>query len=185
MTHAPAHPKTPNHAPQPTGLAVTAPASDLPPSPPAMQGPRQRGPWLNLGSLAVATHIVRTTLLAFGISTLVSLAASADENKSKDVLAAQLGKKVTLSGEAQPRKLGAALLGKDFVIWIDGLHGWPSGFRGKRVSVTGTLIERHDLPVFIPSPNDPGIQGIPVPKGTDLHKASQRYLLKDATWKLQ
>ena len=44
---------TPNHALQPTGLAVTAPASGPPPSPPAVQGPRQRGPWLSLGSLGV------------------------------------------------------------------------------------------------------------------------------------
>jgi hypothetical protein len=109
----------------------------------------------------------------------------ADEKKSKDVLASQLGMKVTLSGEAQPRKLGAALLGKDFYIWIDGLYDWPNEMRGKRVSVTGTVIERHDLPVFIPSPTEPGVQGVPVPIGTDLHKASHRYLLKDATWKLQ
>jgi hypothetical protein len=141
---------------------------------------------LSLGSLGVATRIVRAALLAFGISALVSHAAFADEKKSKDVLASQLGKKVTLSGEAQHRgKLGAALLGKDFDIWIEGLPYWPNEMQGKRVSVTGTVIERHDLPVFIPNRKYPGVQGIPVPKGTDLHKASHRYLLKDATWKLQ
>jgi|LakMenE01Jun11ns_1017448.scaffolds.fasta_scaffold9847210_3 hypothetical protein len=135
--------------------------------------------------LSVATLVVKTALIAFGISALVSLPAFADEEKSKDVLASQLGKTIKLGGVAHPRKLGAALLGKDFFIWIDGLHDWPDGMRGKRVSVTGTVIERHDLPVFIPSRADRGIQGIPVPKGTDLHKASHRYLLKDATWKLQ
>ena len=135
--------------------------------------------------LGVAKRIVRTTVLAFGISTLVSFSVFADQKEPKDVLAPQLGKKVTLSGEAEHRKLGPALLGKDFSIWIDGLSEWPNEMRGKHVSVTGTVIERHDKPVFIPSPRNRGVQGIPVPKGTDLHKASHRYLLKDATWKLQ
>ena len=147
---------------------------------------RRRCLSLSLSPSGVATHLVRTALLAFVVSALVSLATfAADEKKPEDVLASRLGKKVTLLGEAQSRKGGAALLGKDFEIWIDGLDGWPDKMRGKHVVVTGTVIERHDLPVFIPSPTEPAVQGIPVPKGTDLHKASHRYLLKDATWKLQ
>ena len=140
---------------------------------------------------------MRTTQLVISISALVSLAAFAGEKQSKhskdiaeekkpeDIVASQLGKKVTFSGEARSRHLGAILVGKGFSIWIDGLHDWPDELRGKRVSVTGTVIERHDLPVFIPNRANRGIQGIPVPKGTNLHEAAHRYLLKDATWKLE
>ena len=46
--------RTPNHALQPTGMAVTARASAAA-FPPAMHGPRQPCPWLSLGSLGVAT----------------------------------------------------------------------------------------------------------------------------------
>ena len=49
--------RTPNHALQRTGVAVTARASGPPPSPPAMHGPRQPRPSLSLGSLGVATFL--------------------------------------------------------------------------------------------------------------------------------
>jgi hypothetical protein len=48
--------------------------------------------------------------------------------------------------------------------------------------VTGKIIERHDLPVFVHEEGEPEMQGIPVPKGTDLDKASHRYLLSRVTW---
>ncbi len=83
------------------------------------------------------------------------------------------------------RSCGAALLSKGFRIWIDDLRNWPNEMWGKSVSVTGVVIGRYDLTVFIPSRRNRGIQGIPIPKGTDLHNASHRYLLKDTTWKLQ
>jgi hypothetical protein len=41
---------------------------------------------------------------------------------------------------------------------------------------------RHDLPVFVQKPGEPPLQGIPVPEGTDLHAASRRYVVRDATW---
>ncbi len=73
------------------------------------------------------------------------------------------------------------------VIYIDGLDSWPDGFylggdNGKRVRVTGTIIKRSDLPVYIEDKNEPIKQGIPVPPGSDLKKMSQRFLLKDAKW---
>ncbi len=105
-------------------------------------------------------------------------------HEPKNVFAAQLGKQITLIGVAEDHKIGAFLSGKDFGISIDVIHRWPEEFEGKQVSVTGIVIERFDLPVFIQRRNDPGIQGIPVPPGTDLRKASHRYLLKDAKWKL-
>jgi hypothetical protein len=96
----------------------------------------------------------------------------------------QLGKMVTLDGVAESRKLGAALRGDGFDVWIDGLDGWPSNHSGRRVRVTGILEERHDLPVYIQRPGDPPAAGIPVPEGTDLHKASHRYIVRNPKWSL-
>jgi hypothetical protein len=106
------------------------------------------------------------------------------KSDSKDIFAAQLGKEVTLVGEAQSLKEGQRLVGKDFVIWIDGLKHWPDEVVGKQVSVTGVVIERYDLPVYIRRPGEPALPLREVPAGTDLHKASHRYLLKAAKWKL-
>ena len=96
----------------------------------------------------------------------------------------ELGNTVTLDGVAETRKLGAALRGDDFDVWIEGLDHWPGNYAGRRVRVTGVLEERHDLPVYIQKPDQPVSAGIPVPEGTDLHKASQRYLVRNATWSL-
>ncbi len=70
-----------------------------------------------------------------------------------------VGKLVTIEGVAIDQKLGATLTGEGEPIFIDGIDGWPDGFylggdRGKRVRVTGMVIERHDLPVFIPKKGD-------------------------------
>ena len=105
------------------------------------------------------------------------------------ISAANLGKRITVEGWAVNSKGGAEVVGDDFSAWIDGLDFWPEGYytggdRGKRVKVTGVLAEDHALPVFIQKKGEPIPQGIPVPEGTDLHKASHRYLLKDATWEL-
>ena len=97
---------------------------------------------------------------------------------------ARLGQIVTLDGVAEARKLGAALRGNDFDVWIDQLTDWPRGYAGQRVRVTGVLEERHDLPVYIQKPGEPVAAGIPVPEGTDLRQASRRYVLRDAKWSL-
>ena len=97
---------------------------------------------------------------------------------------AQLGQQVTLEGIAEARRLGAALRGNDFDVWIDQLQDWPGQYIGQRVRVTGVLEERHDLPVFIQKPGEPVTGGIPVPEGTDLHAASRRYVVRDAKWSL-
>ena len=117
------------------------------------------------------------------------------KSDSKDVFATQLGKQVTLVGEARSAKLGARLYGKDFDIWIDGLERWPDEVYGKQVSVTGVVIgkqvsvtgvviERYDLPVYVRRPGEPILPMIEVPAGTNLRKASHRYLLKSVKWKL-
>lgn len=107
---------------------------------------------------------------------------STSKKEEEDPLAKQLGKEITLVGVAHNLKEGARLSGEKFTIFIDGIYAWPEEMYGKKVSVTGTLIERHDRPVFIHKPGDIPRSGIAVPKGTDLHAAAHRYLLKDAKW---
>jgi hypothetical protein len=75
------------------------------------------------------------------------------------------------------RRKGAA------VVWID-LHAWPEEVREKRVQVTGRIIQRSDLPVFIQRPGEPVMAGMPVPPGTDLEQARRRFLLAEPRWKL-
>jgi hypothetical protein len=98
-----------------------------------------------------------------------------------------LGQTVTVEGNAANAKLGALLLGDGKEIWINGLDSWPEGFysggdRGKRVRVTGTVIQRDDLPVFVQKPGGPLIQGIPVQSEEEKQRAKWRYLLRDAKW---
>ncbi len=106
-----------------------------------------------------------------------------------EYLSQSLGKEIILEGNAESAKLGALMIvGDSTSIWIDGLESWPEGYysteESKWVRATGKLIEKYDLPVFISEDGKPHQTGIPVPKGTDLKKASHRYLLKDATWEI-
>jgi hypothetical protein len=101
-----------------------------------------------------------------------------------------LGHEVTVEGIAQNAKLGALLVSDGADIWIDGLSWWPDSVlqaakAGKRVRVTGTAIERYDLPVFIPQEENSVKGGILVSPGSDLRDASRRFLLKNATWTLR
>ena len=125
--------------------------------------------------------------IAVAISLLCGLLVGCVQGKSKvssPEFHKLVGQQVTLVGVAQPRKIGAALRGENFYVWIDGLHDWTEQFSGRRVQVTGILEERHDLPVFVQKPGELPVQGMPVPEGTDLHAASQRYVIRDATWRL-
>lgn len=113
------------------------------------------------------------------------------ENLQNKDLKKYIGKNITVTGQTVNMKLGAILItdnGEN--IWMDGMDSWPEGYyvndnNLKTVKVTGTIIEKNDLPVFIPNENDPVLQqGIPEPKGTDLEEASHRYLLKDYTYSI-
>lgn len=100
-----------------------------------------------------------------------------------------IGQTVTLEGTAGNAKLGAMLHGNGQTIWIDGLDAWPEGYyqggdKGKRVRVTGKVIERSDLPVFEQKPGEPPRAGIPVQQGGDVKAARRRFLLTDAKWTL-
>ena len=114
---------------------------------------------------------------------------NSQESAPPAVSSANLGKRITVEGRAINRKGGTQLVGIDFAIWIDNLNIWPKGYysggdKGKQVRASGILAEDHGLPVFIFKENKPPIQGIPVPEGTDLKKASHRWILKDAVWEL-
>ncbi len=108
---------------------------------------------------------------------------------SQPVARENIGKTITVEGWAVNRPMGAELVGDDIHLWIDGLNAWPDGFyaggdRGKKVRVTGTLDEDHGLPVFVSGDNTLQRHGVPVPAGTDLDKASHRFILKQAHWQL-
>ena len=112
------------------------------------------------------------------------LAVSFTGSASAQDLQARLGHPVTLEGIAEARKLGPALRGNGFEVWIDRLDEWPAATAGRKVRVTGVLEERHDLPVYIPQAGAPAVAGIPVPEGTDLRQASRRYVVREAKWSL-
>jgi hypothetical protein len=97
---------------------------------------------------------------------------------------ARIGQQVVLEGIAEARKLGAALRGDDFDVWIDQMQDWPADVVGRRVRVAGILDERHDLPAYVARPGEPVAAGIPVAEGADLRKASHRYIVRDAKWSL-
>lgn len=102
-----------------------------------------------------------------------------------------IGKKVTVTGRTVNMKLGAALiLENGQLIWMNDMLNWSNGYydndkKTKTVKVTGFLIEKNDLPVFIPNENDSIIQqGIPTSKETNLKEATHRYLLKEYEWEV-
>jgi len=109
------------------------------------------------------------------------------ENQKKNALAEHVGHTITLEGTALNAKLGAILHTKHGDVWIDGLDSWPKGYyeggnKGKRLRVTGTVIERDDLPAYIAKPGEPPKSGIPVRNEEDLKTAKHRFLLKNAKW---
>ena len=98
--------------------------------------------------------------------------------------AAHLGREVTVVGRAEDAKAGARLDSAHAPpIWLDEADAWPEDLNGKLVRVTGTVVERHDLPVFIQEPEGPPRAGISVPPGTDLHEAGRQHKL--AAYRIQ
>jgi hypothetical protein len=98
-----------------------------------------------------------------------------------------LGQTVTVEGTAEALKVGPYLVSNgQGGIWIDGLDSWPaecfSGDQGKRLRVTGTVIQKDDLPVFVLKPGELVPAGIPVRSEEEREKAKWRFLLTRAKW---
>lgn len=60
---------------------------------------------------------------------------------------------------------------------------WPDGGVGF-VVVTGTVVERTDVPVFKLDPELPFGAGLPVPQGYDAEDIRRRYVIGDVQWEL-
>jgi hypothetical protein len=100
------------------------------------------------------------------------------------------GRCVIVQGYAQEQKIGALLNlgGPSLGVVFDG--GDSSSHPGDRadsqwtvplgvhVRVKGRIAERADLPVFVQDPNEPIMQGMPVPEGTDLEEARRRFVIE-------
>ncbi len=103
---------------------------------------------------------------------------------------AWIGKTIELEGVAINAKLGAQLEGEGGErIWIDGLQAWPSALHPSsdaraKLRVRGTVIQRADLPVFVPAPAEPYKTGIPVETEAERDAARTRFLLEKATFTL-
>jgi hypothetical protein len=66
---------------------------------------------------------------------------------------------------------------------IDGQEGsTTAGDRGKHLRVTGTVIKRDDVPVYVEKPGELPRQGIPVKSEADVERLKWRFLLKGAKW---
>ncbi len=90
-----------------------------------------------------------------------------------------LNKKVTISGVASNVKMGAIIDTPEGFIYSADFESWPEGYYRKKVTATGILIKKYDLPVFIQKKGDPLRSGMPRPPGTNLKEASKRFLLKN------
>lgn len=117
----------------------------------------------------------------------------------------RVGQQVTVDGWAEELKIGPYLVedkgldGRAIAIWMEGKR-WPDGYfkgsgKSKHVRVTGTVISRDDVPVFLvqsgtgpaigdTSGNVIGPQGIPVYSKEEFDRRKWRFLLKDVTWKV-
>jgi len=103
-----------------------------------------------------------------------------------------LGKSVSVRGVAVQGKMGARLNSERGALLIDGLSLWPRDVVWQIVSVTGTVIKRHDGPQLskeqLELPPGQQVQGTrPTgeadPEGSkELHQARRRYLLKDVKY---
>ncbi len=127
-------------------------------------------------------------LVSIVVLTMAACGASKPPPSSTPVpfpLEAKLGHVITIEGLPEDAKLGAVLMiGGARTVWIDGLDEWPRELRGKVVEVTGKVIERSDLPIFVHRDGEPERAGIPVGPGTDLAQARRRFLLTEARWKV-
>ncbi len=143
--------------------------------------------------------INRTHILLLLLGLLIACAPTnsiGEEDKSNNTetsinesLETLIGKRITVKGKTLNLKGGAALILENGTqIWMDDMESWPQGYfineqDTKIVKVSGILNERNDLPVFIYKDNDSLLQqGIPMPEGSDLNKASHRFVFEKYKW---
>jgi hypothetical protein len=102
-----------------------------------------------------------------------------------------VGKRITIDGYAHDLKRGPVVTAEPSfastrAVWIEGLPGWPEGVGGAtsaHVRVTGTVIKRDDMPVYLYGTHgDNGAPGHWVSTEEELNRLKWRFLLKDATW---
>lgn len=161
------------------GCGIVLAYSNLNP-PPSFSVHRLSGGRRSLGALPKMRAFVSIILGAL----LLAGCAGKPGAQAPPVLEASLGETVTLVGIAEARKGGAVLRGDTFYVWLKGVDFWPESLVKKRVEVRGRLSEDHALPVFVHDPRATLVpQGVPVPEGTDLRKASRRLIVEHATWR--
>ena len=127
----------------------------------------------------------KRNLLQIHLSTMLALAFFAailfwiniERPADPDYFAKHVGETITVRGTGSYQKIGFSLGSLDGAVYLD-LEP-KENLQGRHMIVTGRLVEKFDLPVFIPDPTKEAIQGIPVPAGTDLHKASRRLVLEN------
>ena len=105
------------------------------------------------------THLRGARVVAWWLAAAAVWTGCGDTVSSKEIVSAvtlskeNLGRSLTVEGRAVNAKLGAQLVGDGFTVWIQGLSTWPEGYwsmgqPGKKLRVTGILVEDHALPVF-------------------------------------
>ena len=126
---------------------------------------------------------MRKSFLVLGILVAGCSGQPAHQEETPPPSSISTSQSQTWTGIAEDRMAGPFLEGASvYVDFPD--NRWPTSAEGKRVSVTGIAVERHDLPVFIPKSGEPEKQGIPEPAGTDLYKASARTVIEHTQWSL-
>lgn len=131
-------------------------------------------------------YVIVLLLIALTSCATITEVNTSNDKKVNDLL----GQKIVIIGTPVNRKLGAILITEDSTsIWIHGKENWPKRYySGKdnriKLRVTGIIIEKYDLPVYIHKEGDLPKAGIPVPEGTNLKEASHRYLIKNVRWKI-
>ena len=98
-----------------------------------------------------------------------------------------IGKKVFVSAVScyNDGQHGASADFRSQRLWLDGIDDWPDEVGGgSAVQLTGRLTKVTDLPVFRYEIGKPLGDGLPVPEGYSLRKASTRYVLLEPSWKI-
>jgi hypothetical protein len=93
-----------------------------------------------------------------------------DGIQSAQELAAMLGQQVRVDGKARNDQVGAAIFGNGLSVYLYPAKKWPVPARGKRVEVTGKLVQK---PIVIAPAT-----------ATTPRKMGQAFFLEHPTWKV-